>query len=392
MRKKTPVKNRLHSNAKQGYQVIFDHLIPHAGNSYKPHALRHRVLMGYSVILILFKVLVVLAPLSLPSSSLFSSSITPANIISLTNQERKNFGLKGLKKNAALTDAANAKARDMLAHSYFAHNSPDGKTPWDWIKASGYHYLKAGENLAVNFHTAEDVDSGWMASASHRANIINPGYTEIGVGTATGEYEGVSATFVVQMFGDPATTLAAGPVVTNPSSVVKASVIDESSLVLQQKGKSVSVAVKAPKAEAVRAQLAGVESDLAPQPDSGVWSGSIPYDPNTLSSNGEQLTLVASGADKHLETKAIALVAPVSKTQQLYIFNEGTERFTTFFGGLLKVGNLNDKVRMIYLAFSVFLAAGILVYLFALKLHIRHLSLVSHSIAVVVLAVFLLVV
>jgi len=383
--------NTVHRGFKRGYKMAKDHLIPHAGNDYRPQALRHRVLFGYSVVLILFKVLIILGPITLPSSSLYSSSITAKNIIELTNQERENLGLSNLKVNQLLSAAAQDKAMDMLAHGYFAHTSPDGTTPWVWMQQVGYRYTYAGENLAVHFHSAEDVDAGWMASPSHRANIVNQVYTEIGVGTATGKYEGVTSTFVVQMFGQPAGILASAPVETNPKTTTAPSLFDDSSLVIKEENTALKVAVKAPKAEAVRAQLAGVESDLSQNSD-GQWTGSVPYDAKTLSNNGEQLTLTALVRGLLPETKPVALVAPASKTQQLYIFNEGTDRFASFFGGLLKVQNLNDKVRAFYLAFSVFLAAGILVYLFALKFHIRHHSLVSHSIAVVVLAVFLLIV
>ena len=91
----------------------------------------------------------------------------------------------------------------MLANQYFAHTSPAGVTPWSWFAKNGYSYKYAGENLAVYFTSAEDVYSGWLASPTHKANIIDPRYTEIGVGVAQGEYQGYPAIFVVQHFGYP---------------------------------------------------------------------------------------------------------------------------------------------------------------------------------------------
>ena len=178
-----------------------DHFIPHRGNKHHPHILKHRVLFGYSIILILLKIIAVIGPIALPSSTLYSSAITPKNIIDLTNQTRDNLNLSKLKMNDRLAKAAADKAADMLKNQYFAHTSPSGVTPWDWIKKAGYSYRYSGENLAVHFEEAEEVEKGWLVSPSHRANIVNANYTEIGVGVVSGVFEDVPTTFVVQMFG-----------------------------------------------------------------------------------------------------------------------------------------------------------------------------------------------
>jgi uncharacterized protein YkwD len=82
-----------------------------------------------------------------------SAAITQESVLALTNQSRKEYGAKALRYNQVLERAAQDKANDMLAKQYFAHNAPDGKTPWDFIKKQGYQYLSAGENLAVHFLT-----------------------------------------------------------------------------------------------------------------------------------------------------------------------------------------------------------------------------------------------
>jgi len=190
---------------------LWDHFIPGERNGHKPHALRHRALAGYSAFLLLLKVLAIVAPIALPSSSLYSSAITPQNIVDLTNQTRANLQLGKLTLNELLAGAAQAKANNMLAGQYFAHVSPAGRTPWSWIQDAGYRYAYAGENLAVHFTSTEGVQEGWMASPSHRANIVHPKYTEIGLGIAHGTYEGFETTFVVEMFGTPAVKVAPAP-------------------------------------------------------------------------------------------------------------------------------------------------------------------------------------
>ncbi len=124
-------------------------------------------------------------------------------LVLLTNKERAAQNISELKVNPLLEKAAQMKADDMASKGYFAHNTPEGKTPWYWISQAGYKYIFAGENLAVNFVDSEDVQKAWIASPGHKSNILNPKYTEIGIATSTGIYKGKSAIFVVQMFGAP---------------------------------------------------------------------------------------------------------------------------------------------------------------------------------------------
>ena len=124
-------------------------------------------------------------------------------VVDVTNQERNSIGLGELKINEALRKAAQAKADDMAKKGYFAHQSPDGKTPWYWIDQTGYTYKAAGENLAINFDYSKDVVNAWMNSPTHKANIVKAKYQEIGIGIAEGFYQGRPTVFVVQLFGTP---------------------------------------------------------------------------------------------------------------------------------------------------------------------------------------------
>lgn len=93
------------------------------------------------------------------------------------------------------------KAEDMVRDGYFSHIAKDGKNPWYWIKEAGYRFKYAGENLAVLFDSANDIEKAWLNSPSHRENILNSKFTEIGVGIATGTYKGVETHYVVEIFG-----------------------------------------------------------------------------------------------------------------------------------------------------------------------------------------------
>jgi uncharacterized protein YkwD len=129
--------------------------------------------------------------------------ISTQTLIALTNKERALNNLPTLKENPILDKAAELKAEDMIKTSYFAHNSPTGVSPWHWFDVAGYKFLDAGENLALRYSTSEDVVNAWIASPTHRANILNSRYTEIGMATVKGMYEGVETIYVVELFGNP---------------------------------------------------------------------------------------------------------------------------------------------------------------------------------------------
>ena len=91
----------------------------------------------------------------------------------------------------------------MLAKGYWAHFAPDGTSPWSFFLSFGYKYQYAGENLARDFSNANDAVNAWMNSPTHRENILNSKYKEIGIGVVEGNLAGVDTTVIVQFFGAP---------------------------------------------------------------------------------------------------------------------------------------------------------------------------------------------
>lgn len=170
----------------------------------KPDFLQKLAMMGMFVLILLSFAVANVQSLIWVKSSWLVSTILPAVVVSETNDARAKEDLKPLARNDVLDTAAQMKANDMAAHSYFAHKSPDGITPWYWFKRAGYTYAYAGENLAVHFTDSTAVVDAWLKSPTHRANVMNGKYTEIGIGTAKGRYEGFDTVFVVQLFGTPA--------------------------------------------------------------------------------------------------------------------------------------------------------------------------------------------
>ena len=110
-------------------------------------------------------------------------------VIRLVNQIRTENGLNTLSYNWELARVARYKSQDMKDNGYFAHNSPIYGTPFQMIKNFGISYRSAGENIAKGYTTPQAVVNAWMNSSGHRANILNAGYTQIGVGyVASGNY------------------------------------------------------------------------------------------------------------------------------------------------------------------------------------------------------------
>lgn len=138
-------------------------------------------------------------------------SLGAESILSVLNQDRIKYDLSPLSANAKLAEAARAKAQDILKHSYFAHTSPAGIQPWDFIKNADFTYSFAGENLALNYTSAFELQNDFMNSAAHRENLLSPLFSDIGIAVMEGIYQGKRAVITVQMFGSPAvsTTLEA---------------------------------------------------------------------------------------------------------------------------------------------------------------------------------------
>lgn len=180
-----------------------DHFIPHHRNNYHPHILSHRMLALLSMLLLTVKISAIALVAVGPVVTVEASSITSSTVISLANEARAQEGLAALTANSSLARAAQTKANDMLAKQYFSHNTPSGDTPWTFIKAVGYNYITAGENLAIHFTDAETMQTAWMNSPGHRANIMNKSFQEIGIGISQGMFDGHETTIVVQMFGTP---------------------------------------------------------------------------------------------------------------------------------------------------------------------------------------------
>lgn len=180
---------------------LFHFFFPHELNNHRARLLHPFSIVAIALGLVSLRFLLPMLPNFTPVVLGYESNIRPEKIVELTNKERVAEGVGELKIDPFLTKAALSKASDMMARDYWAHAAPDGRQPWNFITEMGYQYRFAGENLARDFSTSEDVLTGWMNSSSHRENLLSPKYQDVGIAVVQGDLGGVKTTLVVQFFG-----------------------------------------------------------------------------------------------------------------------------------------------------------------------------------------------
>lgn len=125
-----------------------------------------------------------------------------AQLLQLTNEQRRRAGLQPLRLSSKLGQAAQSHAGDMAKNNIFSHTGSNGSTMVDRIKSVGYSYSTIGENIAAGESNPQATIQQWMNSPGHRRNILNPSFTEIGFG-----YTAAPNTqyrhYWVQVFGSP---------------------------------------------------------------------------------------------------------------------------------------------------------------------------------------------
>ena len=202
-------------------------VIPHSDNNHKARLLQIPGLLALTLLFLLFQEIINFTPKLGVGVLGYASQISPTTVVEISNQKRLEAGLSDLKINPLLTQAAAAKGRDMLEKGYWAHVSPDGTEPWAFFKEVGYTYRYAGENLARDFSSPADAVNAWMASPSHRDNLLSDRYDEIGVAVVEGDLNGVDTTIIVQLFGARSESQAVPVAAAQPIDAEPAVAVDQ---------------------------------------------------------------------------------------------------------------------------------------------------------------------
>ena len=197
--KRTPMRKRINKTAikKTTKQLV----VPTQDNGFRPFMQRTGAILAVLAIVIAAQFI---------HSNFISGRVLGNNpkiaveqLLAATNAQRSTEHSNPLTISANLSAAALAKANDMFKNQYWSHDSPTGVTPWKWITDQGYTYLKAGENLARGFNNTNSIVTAWMNSPSHRENVMNPAYSEVGFAVVDGKLDGRNTTIVVAMYAQP---------------------------------------------------------------------------------------------------------------------------------------------------------------------------------------------
>jgi hypothetical protein len=185
------------------FESLAHYILPRHSNNHRAKLIHPSSLFLFSVFLVIYQFLLNFLPSSGKNILGYASNIPTEEIIKLTNEKRSNASINKLRVNTLLSSAARAKGEHMLKNGYWAHIAPDGTEPWKFFTDVGYRYRYAGENLARDFTNPVSVVDAWMASPSHRENLLSTKYSDIGVAVVEGNLNGVDTTIVVQLFGYP---------------------------------------------------------------------------------------------------------------------------------------------------------------------------------------------
>ncbi len=192
--------------------MIRNLFIPTSKNNYTPTLLHRNAMVIYVIVILVFNTLI-------PNLGIGSvgADITLEELLLSHNQERAEQGLNPLTLNTTLSKSAGDKAQAMLESDCWSHYCPPGTEPWNYFKEAGYNYQHAGENLAEGFTSIDSVMSAWMNSPSHRENILNGDFEEVGFGFAYGNYQGKdNNTIIAVHFG---TKFKPKPVIQEPPTI-----------------------------------------------------------------------------------------------------------------------------------------------------------------------------
>ena len=352
--------------------IFTDFFMPTERNGYKPKILRTRSLTMIVVILLVLKIFVASYLFFIYPNIAKMSEMVSQEIYNLINVERAGGKLNALIMNDKLNKAAQAKADDMVKNNYFAHKSLDGRMPWDWINRNEYAYLYAGENLAMNFTTANSVHQALMLSESHKKNILNSRYSDIGIGVAQGVVNGRETNILVELFGSAKSTikpaLAQETVKENKNIKTEKSINEVSENTALNKEKQLEVLSSETKSNANAKEPAGAEPQTQESAKSTNTAEII------VNSQGQGLKQAAPITNAEQESNFAGIVSAVNiKNYQKLDF----------------IGKFIFYSQYIFLAALVIMTLLLLINIF-IKISVQHKPVIIQTLLVIVLIISLL--
>lgn len=223
---------------------------PRESNNHRAKILHHKSLIIVIVALVFGQFFITAVKSKYPGVLGITADISSQQLLLLTNQKRQEQNLPPVVLNDQLSQAALLKAQDMFAQNFWAHNAPDGTTPWFYFKKKGYEYAYAGENLARGFTSPESVINAWMASPTHRDNMLSSRYKDIGFAIVAGKLLGEETILVVELLGSKNTEMLARenvnkPITTSSTTLVKPQAFAVSNSLIGKSNLTSTLSIKA---------------------------------------------------------------------------------------------------------------------------------------------------
>jgi hypothetical protein len=349
---------------------LHNYFIPSEENDHKPKSLQAQSI-GYFIAILVIAELGFLVTVFSPISSQFKdnlAAILPSVLVLATNEARVERNMGSLHTNPQLERAAQLKANDMAEREFFAHVNPDGQQPWYYLGLAGYRYDAAGENLAVDFIDSDDVHRAWMKSPTHMANIVQSKFTEIGIATSRGRYEGKDVVFVVQFFGTPS---VATPVVPQFTQTPQEVSVSDQEVVLSQTEAPDTTGVLGVE---IVASESSFSEDTEVMSDSDIEEKQTTAVQDAESGDGEY-NEVAEVANEAVESASVASettqVNTVSDTESVSLSKE-------------VASSPYDIISIIVAAIGILLVVALLFKIF-IAVHIQHPALIMNALFVFVI-------
>jgi len=174
-------------------------IIPTKYNNHTPHLISRNAMLVYILVLFVFNFFVIQF-----GFAEINADVGITEVLENHNDERRKNGLTSLKYSESLSNSAESKAKAMLDQNCWSHYCPEDKSPWEYFFEADYDYIHAGENLAEGFYDIDSLMNAWMNSPTHKENILNSNFTEIGIGFAYGDFQGNPNNLVIAIhFGTP---------------------------------------------------------------------------------------------------------------------------------------------------------------------------------------------
>jgi len=363
---------------RNSFSIFHEYFIPSTRNDHRPKILRPRSLVYITILSTLIKVIVIGYLFFIYPNRAIMSEVVIKKIFELTNQSRQEAGLKPLVMNSVLSASAVAKANDMIADDYFAHYSPSGKKPWDWVSRSDYPYILVGENLAMNFATADGVHTALMNSPSHKKNIMNEKYKDLGLAMVTGKIDDKETNVLVELFattGNNVTTASA--VIDNSEQPKTVTVSDVPSIektapvVTETKKTEIKKSEPVPEKPVVKTTVAKKTEPVATSKQTAPKAISKTEIASTTANPEKEITVAASEVELEKEINNKVVYAMPDED--------------------LKFGIATSLVRgshYIYIGLLIFMVLALLINIFV-KISVQHKPVIIQSLVVIMFIISL---